>query len=528
MINSYSCWNCCGLRAEGDDLEDITCPNCGCSMDRAEWSVSLVEKLWVMLSPVQADANFKSIGPLSSNEPELLSYAVDEKHVELAHSKKNVAALFIPDRPGLALLGSGVAYILSSDPRADFFMFHNYLIEKTDFYGHSVVTQEGGAQVHSKASISVEDVIVERAVVIGPGVSVLPNTRIESGSTIAPGAVIGMPGARLIKRADGSVFQALHAGGVRIGRDVFIGPNSVIVKSVWRRPTIIGDGAFIGNLVNVGHNCIVEEGAVILPGAILCGRAVVQRGATVAPGAIISNGVTVGEGAYVTIGAVVTQDVPPGERVSGNFAVPHARQIEHVKRVASGRLTNAPVGYRLPRGPRYYDGVYRRAMATRPDIFERSRTLCEIVSHHLVGSVLDLGCGPGFLADFAHHAYLGIDFSDVAIQYAKDNSGGAGARFERGDLFHYDFSSLEGKCDTVALIEVLEHLSDPESVAARALSLAARRVVATVPIDMPDPSHTYPAWDYEKIECVFERKPSEIHVINDGVHILAVFDVEGP
>ena len=118
---------------------------------------------------------------------------------------------------------------------------------------------------------------------------------------------------------------------MRIGKDVFIGGNAVVVRSVWRRPTIIGDGAFIGNLANIGHNCLVADHARVLPGAILCGRAEVGPEATVSPGAVISNAIHVGRGAWVTLGAVVTRDVEPGGRVSGNFAVPHDRLVRHVK-----------------------------------------------------------------------------------------------------------------------------------------------------------------------------------------------------
>lgn len=81
--------------------------------------------------------------------------------------------------------------------------------------------------------------------------------------------------------------------GLRIGDDVFVGPNVTFTNDKYPRskqyperfmPTIIKRGASIGG------------GATILPG------------------------ITIGEGAMVGAGAVVTKDVPPGATVLGSPA----------------------------------------------------------------------------------------------------------------------------------------------------------------------------------------------------------------
>ena len=55
----------------------------------------------------------------------------------------------------------------------------------------------------------------------------------------------------------------------------------------------------------------------------------------ISPGAIVANQKRIGRGAWVTLGAVVTRDVEPGSRVSGNFAIEHARLLEHIKEISS-------------------------------------------------------------------------------------------------------------------------------------------------------------------------------------------------
>jgi len=74
------------------------------------------------------------------------------------------------------------------------------------------------------------------------------------------------------------------------------------------------------------------------------------------------------------------------------------------------------------------------------------------------GSVLDIGCGTGDLADYYKGEYLGVDISDVAVQLAKD-SRRKDARFKEVDLLKPLAEGL-GKFDTIVLAEVLEHIDD--------------------------------------------------------------------
>lgn len=336
MKTSYFCWNCCGLRKETDAFS-CTCPNCESLMDRAPMDVAEIESVFPD-AQVVGDGEFKSIGSLLSDAPDLLSYAMNADYVKQASEKQNLAALFVrpqdvpddvPDNLARAVL------VLCDEPQVSFFEFHDYVIMATDFYGESEPHDVAlDAIIHPSAEIPDRDVVIGSGTHIDANVVIMPNTSIGKNTYIAPGTVVGMPGARLIKRADSTRFRALHAGGVRIGNNVFIGANSVIMKSVWSEPTTIEDGVYVGNLVNVGHNTYTGPGATLLPCSILCGRCRVEAGATVSLGAIVSNGVVVGENAEVTLGAVVTKDVASGGKVSGNFAVEHSRLIEHVKRLA--------------------------------------------------------------------------------------------------------------------------------------------------------------------------------------------------
>jgi UDP-3-O-[3-hydroxymyristoyl] glucosamine N-acyltransferase len=106
-------------------------------------------------------------------------------------------------------------------------------------------------------------------------------------------------------------------GRVIIGDDVEIGANTCVDRGTLG-DTRIDRGAKVDNLVQVGHNAHLAEGAVICGKVGLAGSASVGRFAYVGGLAGISNQVHVGDGAKVGALSLITKDVPPGESAAGN------------------------------------------------------------------------------------------------------------------------------------------------------------------------------------------------------------------
>jgi UDP-2-acetamido-3-amino-2,3-dideoxy-glucuronate N-acetyltransferase len=142
--------------------------------------------------------------------------------------------------------------------------------------------------IHSHALVESEQ--------IGPG------TRIWAFAHVLRGAVIGAEcnicdhsyidedvviGDRVTIKGQVAVVD-----GMRIGDDVFIGPNASFTNDPFPR-----------------SKQPFESGEIVI-----------GRGATIGAGAILVPGVTVGEWAMVGAGAVVTKDVPPFTVVVGNPA----------------------------------------------------------------------------------------------------------------------------------------------------------------------------------------------------------------
>jgi acetyltransferase-like isoleucine patch superfamily enzyme len=104
----------------------------------------------------------------------------------------------------------------------------------------------------------------------------------------------------------------LHrARGVHLGKDVFIGED-VVLETGYPELITIEDRACISVRVIVIAHMRERKGVKI------------ERDVFIGPGAIILANVTIGHGAVVTAGSVVTRSVPPMTVVQGNPAIPVA------------------------------------------------------------------------------------------------------------------------------------------------------------------------------------------------------------
>lgn len=213
--------------------------------------------------------------------------------------------------------------------------------------------------IHPSAIIA-PDCNIHPSVRIGPGSVIESAVVIESGSVLYPGCFIG-PGVRIgvntvlfyrvsvyewteignqVRIHAGSVIgsdgfgyvpkfskidkdkilghqKIYHLGKVIIEDDVEIGANCTIDRATFG-VTRISRGAKLDNLVHIGHNSTVQEGAILCGGTCLAGRAKVGKFAMVGGLSGIANDVLVGDGAKVGALTLVTKDVAPGGTAVGN------------------------------------------------------------------------------------------------------------------------------------------------------------------------------------------------------------------
>ena len=162
--------------------------------------------------------------------------------------------------------------------------------------------------------------------VIGPQVRIGRDGAIGATTTIAA-ALIGdrviiHPGAHV--RQDGFGFalgrhghlKVPQVGRVIIQDDVEIGAGVTIDRGA-NRDTVVGEGAKIDNLVQIGHNVVIGRHAVLVSQSGVSGSSVIGDFAALGGRAGIAGQLKIGPGAQVAAAAGMMTDIPAGERSAG-------------------------------------------------------------------------------------------------------------------------------------------------------------------------------------------------------------------
>jgi UDP-3-O-[3-hydroxymyristoyl] glucosamine N-acyltransferase len=286
---------------------------------------------------LRRDAQVHSLGFVEIPLEGRLVFAIDESTLALAMAAPGVAAVLTSPALSQRLTNSPLGLALAADPKRAFVELHNSLASRTQFYGTPHTTHvDPTAQMHRTAHIDEQSVSIGADCMLDAGAIVLSGSRIARGARIMSGAVLGSDGFQTMRFAD-AVIDLRHMGEVEIGARTVVMANAVIARAVFRQATRIGEDCRIGNGAFVSHNVQIGAGSFIGHGAVIAGNTRIGERVTIGPGAICLDRLSIGDGAFVTAGAVVTKAVERGQRVSGNFAVPHNRFLDFVKRVAKGQ-----------------------------------------------------------------------------------------------------------------------------------------------------------------------------------------------
>ncbi|MGH9316367.1 MAG: UDP-3-O-(3-hydroxymyristoyl)glucosamine N-acyltransferase [Thermoanaerobaculia bacterium] len=159
--------------------------------------------------------------------------------------------------------------------------------------------------------------------ILYPNAVVLDRCRVGARSVLHAGAVVGSDGFGYVW--DGEQHRKIpQVGIVRVEEDVEIGANAAIDRATLGE-TVIGRGAKIDNLVQIGHNVVVGQHAVLCGQAGIGGSSRIGARAILAGQVGVSDHATVGEGATLTGQAGIARraEVAPGAVVSGMPAAPH-------------------------------------------------------------------------------------------------------------------------------------------------------------------------------------------------------------
>lgn len=108
-----------------------------------------------------------------------------------------------------------------------------------------------------------------------------------------------------------------------VARDAQLGSGSqILAMSAVGARARIGRSVIVNTSAGIDHECVLDDGVHIGPGATLAGCVEVGRGAFVGTNATVLPRLRIGAGAVVGAGSVVTRDVAPNAVVAGNPARP--------------------------------------------------------------------------------------------------------------------------------------------------------------------------------------------------------------
>jgi len=223
--------------------------------------------------------------------------------------------------------------------------------------------------------------VVAATAILGEGAWVGPNAVIEAGARIGPGTSIGAgcyvgenaeigadcriapnctlthcligdrvrlhPGVRIGQDGfgfhpdPGGHVKVPQLGRVRIGNDCEIGANTTIDRGAGP-DTVIGDGTWIDNLVQIGHNVETGRGCILVAQSGLSGSVKLGHFVAVAAQAGVAGHLKLEDGAQLAAQSGTMHDIPAGETWGGTPAMPLKRFFRMVRTLE--KLSEQKVG----------------------------------------------------------------------------------------------------------------------------------------------------------------------------------------
>ena len=195
-------------------------------------------------------------------------------------------------------------------------------ISKQSFLGDSV---ELGTNVQIDSYSELENCIIGDNVIVESFCKIYSGTAIGANSVISSGSIVGAQGVAWIWSDDLSerIIQP-QLGGVSIGKDCFIGAQTVIVRGSLSENTCIGDHAIMAPGGRIGHGTMIGEYVHFANNVITGGNSAIGNYCFLGSGAVLRPKVSICDHTIVGAGAVVVKNQEvEGMTLMGVPAKPH-------------------------------------------------------------------------------------------------------------------------------------------------------------------------------------------------------------
>lgn len=322
----------------------------------AEKEYTLKELATLTQAEVVGDHSYiiSGVADLESAGPSDASFLANPRYTD-AMRRSGAGVVFISNG---AEQPQGRNYLLCADPSRAFQQlletFHADRLKQTGFEGihpsaviHETATVSLGAMVGPNAVIDAHTTIGSQTtigagcyigpyVAIGKDCTIHPNVTIRERSVIGdrviiqPGAIIGSCGFGLTTDTTGKHEKLSQIGFVRIENDVEIGANTTIDRARFKE-TVIGFGAKIDNLVQIGHGVKIGPHCVIVAQCGIAGSTELGKGVVLAGQVGVAGHIKIADGTLLAARSAVSKSLTkPGQAYGGAPTLPASEYHKNV------------------------------------------------------------------------------------------------------------------------------------------------------------------------------------------------------
>jgi UDP-3-O-[3-hydroxymyristoyl] glucosamine N-acyltransferase len=194
---------------------------------------------------------------------------------------------------------------------------------------------EAGARIGANSVIGGgayigEDTVVGENCRIYPNVTIRERCILGNRVAIHPGTVIGGDGFGYEQTPQGH-RKVPQVGFVQIDDDVEIGALVAVDRARFGK-TWIKRGVKVDNLVQIAHNVVIHEHALIVAQVGISGSTSIGAGCVLAGQAGVAGHLTVGAGTVLGGRGGIIKDAPPGSQLMG---MPAVDKREYVKQLTA-------------------------------------------------------------------------------------------------------------------------------------------------------------------------------------------------
>lgn len=287
----------------------------------------LADKINADINSKYNNVVIKSIAALDEAGATDITFFENRKLLSELHSTKAAAVIISPED---AELYNGHKLIVPN-PRHALAVLSNIFEYKNMASGiHKTAVVPESATIHPSAIIGAncvigESVTINENVTIGANCTLADHVIIDCGTTLAPnatvmhhceigkrciissGAVIGSDGFGYA--FDNNAWHKIaHVGIVKIFDDVEIGANTTIDRGTFGA-TILHRGVKLDNQIQIGHNVVIKDHAIIAGCTGIAGSTVIGKYCRIGGGVNINGHINIADGVVVAGASTVTSSI---------------------------------------------------------------------------------------------------------------------------------------------------------------------------------------------------------------------------